>query len=311
MMRAILLVNMGGPANLGEVRLYMRAIFRDPAILPVPAPLRPLLSGLIVSLRAKEVTERYRLIGGASPLLSWTEKLRESVTRELRALGDHSPVAHAYRYSEPLIETSLADLKKQGAQRVLLVPLFPHATRAMTGSIEIETQRAATSLGLHVEVLPAFGNRETILSLWREYLIEALSTLGNEARVLFVAHGIPMRDVRAGDDYPDRVLDTARALATSLPHSIEWSLAYQSKVGPVAWTQPYLEVEWKRLCTEPKPIAILPISFVADCLETLYDLDLQSVPKIKAAVGDRVRRVRAFNDDPRFARALVDLMMAA
>jgi len=311
MTRAILLVNMGGPATLGEVRPYMRAIFRDPAILPVPAALRPMLSALIVGLRAKEVTERYRRIGGASPLLSWTETLRESVTRELRSLGDNSPVAHAYRYTEPLIEASLADLKKQGAERVLLVPLFPHATRAMTGSIEIEARRAATSLGLHIETLAAFGNQKTVLALWREYLLETLRVSGSEARVLFVAHGIPMRDVRAGDDYPDRVLDTARALATSLPQTAEWSLAYQSKVGPVVWTQPYLEDELRRLCAVSRPVVIMPISFVADCLETLYDLDLQAVPTIQTAVGDRVLRVRAFNDDPRFVRALVDLIRAA
>ncbi|MDD5088470.1 MAG: ferrochelatase [bacterium] len=311
MTRAVLLVNMGGPANLTEVRPYLRAIFRDPAILPVTRSLRPMLSTLIVGLRARKVEQRYRLIGGASPLLSWTEKLRESVERELRAKGDASPVAHGYRYSQPLIATALARLKTQRVDRVCLAPLFPHATRAMTGSIESEARRAARMLGLELDVLPAWGNQDAILALWRDYLIEALSAFGPETRVLFVAHGIPMRDVRAGDDYPDRVHDSARAIVESLPLPVEWTLAFQSKVGPMPWTPPDLDDEIARLCATPKPLIVMPLSFAADCLETLYDLDRKAVPRLQAAFGNRVLRVRAFNDDPRFARALVDLIGAA
>ena len=87
----------------------------------------------------------------------------------------------------------------------------------------------------------AWGSRDPVLDLWREYLLEALAKAGAGARVLFVAHGIPERNVKRGEDYPCRVMDTALKLAASLPESTPWSVAFQSKVGPVAWTQPYLE----------------------------------------------------------------------
>ncbi|MBU0510034.1 ferrochelatase [bacterium] len=306
-MRAVLLVNMGGPADETKVRPYLRAIFRDPAILPVPALIRPLLSRLIVVLRANRVIERYRMIGGASPLIAWTERLCIAVADALKEYEPAPPVAYAFRYSEPTIETALTKLKTQRIQTVSLVPLFPHHTRAMTGSIETEAREVSRKLGMTVDVLPAWGNQADILDVWSGYLNEALAMLGKDARVLFVAHGIPLRDVRRGDDYPDRVRDTARALASSLPQGTEWTVAFQSKVGPLPWTRPYLKVELDRLCAESKPLVIMPISFAADCLETMYDLDLQAVPRARQACSDQVVRVRAFNDEARFARILARL----
>jgi ferrochelatase len=153
-----------------------------------------------------------------------------------------------------------------------------------------------------------WGQDEHIIDLWSDYLREGLNQAGPEARVLFVAHGIPQRNVKRGDDYPDRVLASARALGKRL-QNVEWSLAFQSRVGPIKWTEPYLKDELKRLCASRQPLVLMPLSFVADCLETIYDLDLVATKAAHEAGVKKVVRVRAFNDDSRFARILTDLVL--
>ena len=128
---------------------------------------------------------------------------------------------------------------------------------------------------------------------------------GDGARVLFVAHGIPLRNVQRGEDYPDQVARSAAEIAACLPDRTEWSLAYQSRVGPVNWTGPDLGDEIDRLTGSPAPLVLMPLSFVADCLETLYDLDIVAAQRARRAGISNVIRVPVFNDDPRFARALL------
>jgi ferrochelatase len=304
---ALLLVNMGGPDDLSQVRDYLRAIFRDPAILPIPAAIRTPLAAFISSRRTEKVQHRYRLIGGHSPLHQWTERLRDEVVRAFREQNRALHVAYAFRYTAPLIPEALAALKNKGIEHVTVLPLFPHHTEAMTGSVLNEVQRAAAPLQLAWSAVEAWGLHPQILELWKKYLLRSVDLAGERARVLFVAHGIPLRSVRHGEDYPDRVRETARALAAALPDGTAWSVAFQSKVGPIEWTGPYLEAEITRLGRSPLPLVLMPLSFVADCLETLYDLDRVAMEQARSLGIENIVRVRVFNDDPCFARIVSTL----
>lgn len=306
MREAILIVNMGGPESSSEVRPYLRAIFRDPNILPMPGPLRTLIGEMIVARRAGKVAHRYDLVGGGSPLPRWTRLLEANMRDGSGEKG--KTIAHAFRYTSPTIPEAMAALKREGVERVILLPLFPHWTKAMSGSVHVEAVKAATREGLDLRPVPAWGLHPAIVTLQRDYLRGGLEAAGEGARVLFVAHGIPQRSVDRGEDYPDQVRRNAEKLAADLPSDIPWTLAYQSRVGPVQWTGPYLEDELKRLAASPEPVVIMPLSFVADCLETLYDLDLVAVPELLHAGVRDVVRMPAFNDDPRFARALLTLV---
>lgn len=305
-MKVILLVNMGGPSNTGEIRGYLRSIFADPAILPLPGLLRKPLAGFISSRRAPKVAERYNLIGGGSPLPMWTEKLRNLVAAEIKDSGD--TVIHAFRYSPPTIENALNGTNNGKIDEIILLPLFPHKTGAMTGSIEKETARIYGKRNVKIKSVPAWGNREEILSIWSDYIDDELIKIPTDVYVLFVAHGIPLRDVNRGDDYPDQVRKTAETLGKRLPGNIIWSLAFQSRVGPVKWTGPYIEDEISRASKAAKNLILVPLSFAADCLETLYDLDIVAIRLAKDSGFENVKRVRVFNDDPRFARALASFV---
>lgn len=300
--KAILLVNMGGPSNIGEIRGYLNSIFRDPAILPLPGLLRNPLAGFISGKRAPKVAERYNLIGGGSPLPKWTEKLRDLIAAEMG--NSDKTILHAFRYSHPTIESALNGMNNGKIDELILLPLFPHRTGAMTGSVEKEAARICGLKNIKLKSVPAWGNREEILSIWSDYIGEEIIKIPSDTFVLFVAHGIPLRDVNRGDDYPHQVRKTVEALANRLPDGLEWSLSFQSKVGPVKWTGPYLEDEIVRGSKTANNLLLVPLSFVADCLETLYDLDIVAPQLAKDAGFDTVKRVRVFNDDPRFARAL-------
>ncbi len=307
MAKAILLVNMGGPSSLSEIKDYLKAIFRDPAILPMPGLIREILAIYISRKRAPIVAKRYELIGGASPLPKWTEKLKYMVETAVKDLGKDLVIAHAFRYTRPTIKSAIETLANNNINDITLLPLFPHFTKAMTGSIKKETERVCKRHKIKLRSVPAWGNREEVLAIWDRYLEEDAAYLSSDSHLLFVAHGIPQRDVDKGDDYPARVEETAKALGDKLPENVSWSLAFQSRVGPVKWTPPYLEDEIEKLGGAKRNLLLMPLSFVSDCLETLYDLDILAARQAQDAGFESVRRVRVFNDDPQFARVLASI----
>jgi ferrochelatase len=300
---------MGGPRSPAEVRPFLEAIFRDPAILPL-GWLRGAAARLIAWLRAPRVRARYRRIGGGSPLPSVTALQASAVAEELRARGSRAAVGWGLRYGEPSLAHALDDLRGRGATEVAFVPLYPHASDAVTGSAVREIERAAARIGAHVRVVDAWADRDDLMALWRGRVADAFRRLGPGARVLFVAHGIPMRSVRRGEDYPARVARTAAELAVALPAGTAWSVAYQSRVGPVRWTGPYLEDELERLAASPAPLLLVPLSFVSDCLETLWDLDVVAIERARALGITEVVRMPVFNDDPAFAAVLARAALA-
>ncbi len=307
MIEAILLINMGGPARRNDVEPYLREIFSDPAIIDLPAIIRKPLASLIAMKRKEEVADRYESLGGYSPLFDWTEALRQNIIRELAIRSEVLEVAWAFRYMSPSIEDTLKALAAKGIKKVHVLPLFPHYTHTMTGSVMKVVERAAKEFGMDYNYLEDWGQEEHVLELWELYLKTALAEAGPNARVMFVAHGIPKIYVNRGDDYPDRVCASAEKLAKCLPNGTEWIVAYQSKVGPVEWTKPYMEDALEEWAKSDDPIVMMPLSFVADCLETLYDLDDVAKNLVEERGVSKYVRVRVFNDDPEFASALLNV----
>lgn len=302
---AILLINMGGPARRNDVEPYLREIFCDPAIIALPGVFRKPLASMIARHRAEEVADRYESIGGFSPLFHWSESLRQGVRECLTRDGDSLEVEWAFRYMSPTIEEKIRELCDRGVKHISVMPLFPHYTHTMTGSVMKEVLRFTGELGLDYDYVEDWGQSEHVLLLWKMYLDEALRQAGSGARVMFVAHGIPKIYVSRGDDYPDRVVASAEKLAAGLPQGVQWRVAYQSKVGPLEWTKPYMEDVLEEWSCSTAPIVMMPLSFVADCLETMFDLDVVAKNIVSSRGVKSYVRVRVFNDDPDFAQALV------
>jgi ferrochelatase len=264
---ALLLMDYGAPGDDDQVRPFIADLLSDPAILPMPWGLRQGLARGIARRRAPKVIERYRAIGG-SPLPAAVQRLSEALGGRM---GEPFTVRPAYCYAAPRVAEVVDELAERGIRRVVGVPLFPQRSTVTSDVCQRMLLEAATRRGLSATLCGDFHQAPGFLQALADGLVPLLS---DDSHVLMVAHGLPRRLEQAGDPYPGLVRETARALAARLPGDPAWSLAFQSRLGPAAWTGPYLEDELARLAGEGvRDLVLQPISFVCENLETRWDLD--------------------------------------
>jgi protoporphyrin/coproporphyrin ferrochelatase len=314
----ILLLNFGGPWTLSEVKPFLYRLFVNPAVLVgVPSPLRQLLAFLIAQVKGPSSIRNYRSIGGGSPQLKWTATQAEGL---LRLLGNNSVrIEIGMRSAEPSIETALLRLRQWGAGEVVLFPLFPHFSTTTTGTCFEEATRSLEALNWHplVRQIRNWPDHQDYISLLRRVVDEAIGRAeserngsGDPIHVVFSAHSLPMKIVERGDPYPEDIERTIRAVTRDLRHP--WSLSFQSRNGKLAWLRPYLEDELKRLGKEGmKHVVVVPISFVSDHIETLYELDQLYAQTAKQHGITHYSRARCFNGDPAFSRVLYSIFKEA
>jgi ferrochelatase len=329
MKTGIALLNFGGPWTLGDVKPFLYRLFSNPAVLVgVPTPLRQALAFGIAQVKGPSSVESYRSIGGGSPQLMWTETQAEGL-RELlktdadcgggRAAGADVRVEVGMRSAEPSIETALKNLKDWGAQRLVLLPLFPHYSTTTTGTCLEEAAAALARIGwapLKHEV-KNWPDEPAYAALLRRTVDEAVSRaveeragLDEPIHILFSAHSLPLKIVERGDTYPEDVRRTIEAVTRNLNHP--WSLCYQSRNGKMPWLQPYLEDELKRLASEGvRRVVVAPVSFVSDHIETLFELDQLYAAEARRAGITHYYRARTFNGDPEFAAVLRGILKGA
>ncbi len=315
---ALVLLQMGGPSMLRDLPDFYERLFNDPDLIQLPEiarRIRPFLARLLARSRARAMRSRYELIGGGSPLLRHTAGLAFVLERELAARGAAAGVKVALRYTEPLAGQVVADLRSEGVRDVVLLPLYPHWSRATSGSSVSDFQRAARSGGLDAQVrlVRSWGTAPAYLDLLAHYVRRAYFDLRRDwdgpVHVLMSAHGLPRSYVRHGDPYRDEVEATARGLAAQLPDVAGWRLSYQSRMGPMRWLEPSTDEALRRLADEgARAILAVPLGFVSDHIETLYDLDVLYQGRATALGLEHYRRVAAFNSDPAFARVLIQIL---
>ena len=302
----VLLLNLGGPATLADVRGFIASLLGDKEVLTLPAPLRVGLANLIAWRRAPRVRTFYRAIGGGSPIGPLT---REQVDALAAALGEGFVVTHAFRHSPPRAARALAELAARGVRRVVVLPLYPQWSGSTTGSGLAEAAHEAAALGLELATVgsyPAAGGYIEALAEHTRPLLE------DGCVVIATAHGLPQRTVDRGDPYVADVRATFAALSAALPAGTRCTLAFQSRLGPVEWTRPYLVDEVQRLAREGvTTLVVVPLSFVSENLETLYELDIELRHLATAAGVTSFRRAPVVGCHPAFVATLADLVRRA
>jgi len=315
------LLQMGGPSSLAEVQPFLEHLLSDPAILRVPRLLRLPLARWIARRRAPSVREIYRSLGGGSPIGAITEAQARGLRQELVRRGLDLQVRVAMRYVPPRAEDGIRDAVAAGVRRLVLLPLYPQFSTTTTGSSLAEFRAAASRLGLDAEIREVEDYPDHPLYVQaladqvRRTLDEVPPDLRDRTRILWSAHGLPERYVRAGDPYPRRVERTVAAVEALLAGSgpiPPGRICWQSRVGPVRWLRPSTEetvLEEGRQGT--RALVVVPVSFVSDHLETLYELDVlvRGIAARAGIVG--FHRVPALNDHPLFLQALADLVQEA
>jgi protoporphyrin/coproporphyrin ferrochelatase len=272
---AVVLFNLGGPDSLEAVEPFLLNLFSDPAVISLPGFLRLPLARFIAHRRAPVARAIYARIGGRSPILEETEAQAKALEREL---GGESKVFIAMRCSPPFSDETARAVAAWEPERIVLLPLYPQFSTTTTGSSLADWARAAEAAGIEAETvsvccypkLPGLIN--TMAALARETMVKAKADTAY--RWLFSAHGLPKRIIARGDPYQWQTQQTAKALAAAL-NAEDWVLCYQSKVGPLEWIGPSIEVEIRRAGAERKGVAVVPIAFVSEHSETLVELDIE------------------------------------
>jgi ferrochelatase len=271
---------MGGPDSLDAIEPFLYNLFSDRELiqLPLGGLLQKPFARLIAYFRSKKVRESYAYIGGCSPLLDWTQKQAAGIAARL---GDQVVPFVVMRYWHPRADEVVAQLKKQGLKQALVLSMYPHYTGATSGSSinDFRRELARSYPELECQVIEHWydwpGYITALAARVREGLENFHELMRADVRILFSAHALPQKFIERGDPYQRQVETTAHEVM-QLVGDYRWSIAYQSRSGPVRWMTPGTDAEIIRLGAEGETsLLLVPVSFVSDHIETLEEIDLQ------------------------------------
>lgn len=306
-------MNMGGPDSLEAVKPFLGNLFSDRDIIRLgPAFLQKPLASLIINLRLKKTKEIYGLIGGKSPLAEITEAQAKMLEEFLNS-GHVQPrngrlrVYAGMRYWHPFIADTVRRMKEDGITEVLAVSLYPHYSAAATGSTMKMSEAVMRQYGMKYSSVTSWYNHPGYISALMEKIEEGLKSFNEKPVVLFSAHSLPIKFIEEGDPYEKEIRGTIDALTKRT--GIDWHLSFQSKTGPVRWLGPSTESMLHELAGRGvKDLLVVPISFVSDHIETLYEIDILYGDLAKG-LGINMKRTGALNTAPRFIEALGDIVI--
>ncbi len=311
MRRAVILMNLGGPDSPQAVRPFLYNLFSDPAIIGLPTALRLPLASVIAARRNRTAQQIYAHLGGSSPLLANT---RAQAAALAAALGDGSRCFVAMRYWHPLTAAAVAAVKAWPPDEIVLLPLYPQFSSTTTGSSLAAWRSEAVRQGLSAatRIIGSYPTAPGFVAALAASLAQRLDADAGPLRVLFSAHGLPLKIVRAGDPYAQEVEQTAAAVAAALGRpQLDWRVCYQSRVGPLPWLEPSIDEELRRAGRDRVGVVVAPISFVSEHSETLVELD-RDYRRLAEQYGvPAYRRAPAVGTDPRFIAALAELVRGA
>ncbi len=314
--RGVLLVNLGTPDDLTTtaVRRFLAEFLSDPYVIRLPRLLRwlnPILGHGIGLFRARHALEMYEQIWTphGSPLRITLESQRSGLTDRL---GTDWKVYAAMRYGQPSIADRLAQITRDQIDELVVIPLYPQYSRGTTGSVirQIADWIAANDPHFRLHLLSAWPDEQGYVSAQASLLTSTVAQqhwTPHDSYLVFSAHSIPVSHVRAGDPYPQHVERSASAIAAALdwPKN-RYLIAYQSRFGPTEWLTPATdEAAAELLEAGEKRIVVCPLSFTADCLETLEELGVRLAEQIESA-GGTMALCPAINATPQFLDALAD-----
>ncbi len=304
---AVFLMNLGGPRTLDEVKPYLYELFNDPLVISAPfGPFRGIVARLISHFRAPSSSEKYTLIGGGSPLVEGSQAQARALED---ALGPGFTVHLAMRYGHPSTEEGVREALIGGAEQAVSLPLYPQFANATTTSSLREMRRRWPRERPLYEVCSYHDHPlwlDAVAGTVREALARVKPENRERAFVVFSAHGIPMSQVKLGDPYPAEVVASARGAAERAGLR-EWQVTYQSRVGPAQWLAPDT-VAFVKENAKGRAVVTVPIAFVSEHLETLYDLDILAAQAAKEGGALEYHRAAAVGVRPEFIEALADVV---
>jgi ferrochelatase len=313
---AVILFNLGGPVSLEGVEPFLRNLFSDPAVIDLPGFLRRPLARIVARKRAPVAREIYARIGGRSPILEETWRQADTLEAVLAARGFEARSFVAMRCAEPFSSDVARAVKAWGAERIVLVPLYPQFSTTTTGSSIADWLGAATKAGLNgaPAIVCCFPTDVGFVGAHAELIHQTLTRrrLDVDYRLLLSAHGLPKRTIAKGDPYRWQVEQTAAAIVDRLGiKDLDWQICFQSRVGPLEWIGPSTDNEIRRAGAQGRGVIVVPIAFVSEHSETLVELDLDYAKLAKESGVPDYLRVPALGTHAKFIKGLGDIVVRA
>jgi ferrochelatase len=298
MMRALLLLAFGGPGSLDEVESFLTRLFRGR---------RPSTEQL------EKVKERYRLTGGGSPLPEITLKQAKALENSLEAKGYPFKSYVGMRYGHPLIEETLKKILEDGIHEMIALPMAPFRSRGSTGAYIEEVNQVSRNIGEKIEIsfVEGWHLHPLFLGAIQEKIEEGLMQFTPEKRkkvhLIFSAHSLPSSLVK-NDPYVNDLEESVKEVLKSV-EPLPWHIAFQSRgMGPEEWLGPEVESLLTELSRRKvREVLVVPIGFVADHIEVLYDIDILYRGKAES-MGMMLKRTASLNFSERFIEALAAIV---
>ncbi len=332
----LILCGMGGPDSPAAVRPFLRNLFKDPLIFPVPRVVAPLLGAAISTLRAPAARTRYRQMSPSceSPQRETTRMQAVSLARHMGAFGLQAEPGIAMRYWHPFVEETVPDLVKKGVQQFLVIPMYPQYSTATSGSTLTAVWQGirVTMPEARIHMVTGWGLLPGFLHALATPVAEQLITWAEadaspaECALVFVAHSLPHSLINAGDQYLDHTLATVEAVNEIIRKTLQeaghkrWlaelqgpagpCLTFQSKVGPVKWLGPEVKTMVAELAAHGcRQLLVQPISFTCEHIETLVELDMELRAEAISLGITEFHRGPALNLDEHWLKAMAAMLV--
>jgi ferrochelatase len=286
------------------------------------------LAWLISTIRSKKTEKMYSQIGGKSPIFDITKAqakaLEEALNKESNpplpplskggqgAITNPSQSFKVYigmRYWRPFAEDVVAEIFRDGIRKLVGLSLYPHYSVTTSGSSLSQFREVSSRYHMEILTVGSWHNHPLYIEALVDVIkkgIESFDRLSSNVHVLFSAHSLPQKIIDQGDPYVDQTLETIREIEKQLP--IRWHLSYQSKSGPVKWLEPSTDDKLEELARDGiKNVLVVPISFVSDHIETLYEIDIL-YKNLAGKLNINLKRTEALNTHPKFIGALQDIV---
>jgi len=313
----VLLVNLGTPdaPEPAAIRRYLAEFLSDPRVIEIPAILwKPILHTMVLRYRAARIASRYASIwmDDGSPLLVYSRRQTERVQARLAERGLPVRVVLAMRYGQPSLARALDDLRGQGCERILTLPLYPQYSASTTATVVDAMGCLLRGLRDQPELrfVKRFHTDPGYIGALAATVRADWQTHGEPDKLLMSFHGLPRRCVDLGDPYASDCMQTAQALAErlALPKD-RYVVTFQSRFGVARWLQPATEQTLRELARSGVGrVDVVCPGFTADCIETLEEIDQMGRAAFVAEGGKQFRYIAALNDNPVWIAALADLV---
>lgn len=308
---AVILFNLGGPDSLKSVKPFLFNLFNDKNIIPLPKFLRYFLAKIISYSRAKKASKIYSLLGGRSPILKNTIQQAEALECSLNKHGNFK-VFTVMRYWHPMSCEVMNAVEEYDPSNIVLLPLYPQFSRSTTWSSIEDWRSNSKKLKAREHVICCYYKHQGFVDAYVELINAALKKVkrAGHFRLLFSAHGLPVRNIENGDPYKWQIEESVKSIMNKIK-DVDYRICYQSRVGKLEWISPYTEDEIISAGNDKAGVVLVPISFVSEHSETLVELDIEYKELADEHGVPFYIRVPTVSVNEKFISSLEDLCMEA